>query len=117
MFHADFCHSLGIKLEEGIKAGLGGVVGGAKADLYFHKIKILVGSYQVTTMAGFSKEISVAGLLGRRGFRRIHRTSRSIRSIAPSLLVCPPLPAPRFASTLPQAYNLRVSEKAPRKPD
>jgi len=68
MFHADFCHSLGIKLEEGIKAGLGGVVGGAKADLYFHKIKILVGSYQVTTMAGFSKEISVAGLLGRRGF-------------------------------------------------
>lgn len=68
MFHADFCRSLGVSLESGIRADLGGVVGGAKTDLYFHKIKILVGSYQVTTMAGFSKDIAVAGLLGRRGF-------------------------------------------------
>jgi hypothetical protein len=64
MFHADLCRHLGISLEDGIKADLGGVVGGAKADLYFHKIKILVGGYQVTTMAGFSKNITVAGLLG-----------------------------------------------------
>lgn len=68
MFHADFCRSLGIQLEEGIRADLGGVVGGARVQQYFHKVKILVGSYQVTTMAGFSRDITVAGLLGRRGF-------------------------------------------------
>jgi hypothetical protein len=68
MFHAGYCRSLGIRLEEGIKTDLGGVIGGAIAPLYFHRIKILVGSYQVTTMAGFSDKLSVAGLLGRRGF-------------------------------------------------
>jgi hypothetical protein len=47
---------------------LGGIVGGAVAPVYFHKIKILLGTEQVTTMAGFSEQLSVAGLLGRRGF-------------------------------------------------
>jgi len=59
---------LGIKLEDGIEAPLGGVIGGASVPLYFHKVKILIGSAQVETMAGFSDKISVAGLLGRRGF-------------------------------------------------
>jgi hypothetical protein len=68
MFHAGFCRALGIRLESGIRADLSGVVGGKNADLWYHRIKILIGSYQVTTMAGFSTELSVAGLLGRRGF-------------------------------------------------
>lgn len=68
MFHAGFCRVLGIRLKDGIRTDLSGVVGGKVADLYYHKIKILVGGYQVTTMAGFSEEMSVAGLLGRRGF-------------------------------------------------
>jgi hypothetical protein len=68
MFHAGFCRSLGIRLEDGVRADLSGVVGGRRADLYFHKVKILIGGYQITTMAGFSEDISVAGLLGRRGF-------------------------------------------------
>jgi hypothetical protein len=68
MFHAGFCRSLGIRLESGIRGDLAGVVGGKKADLWFHRIKILIGGYQVTTMAGFSDQLSVAGLLGRRGF-------------------------------------------------
>jgi hypothetical protein len=68
MFHAGFCHSLGIRLEDGIKSNLGGVIGGAVVPIYFHRIKILVGTHQVTTMAGFSARLSVAGLLGRRGF-------------------------------------------------
>lgn len=68
MFHAGFCRFLGIRLEDGIKADLSGVVGGKNADIFFHKIKILIGSTQLTTMAGFSTELSVAGLLGRRGF-------------------------------------------------
>jgi len=68
MFHAGFCHSLGIRLTDGIKTELGGVIPGATVPMYFHKIKILVGSQQVTTMAGFAEQLSVAGLLGRRGF-------------------------------------------------
>jgi hypothetical protein len=68
MFHAGFCKSLGIRLEDGIRSDLSGVVGGKTAPMYFHKVKILVGTQQVTTMAGFSDEMSVAGLLGRRGF-------------------------------------------------
>lgn len=36
--------------------------------MYFHQIKILVGSSQIQTMVGFSGFLSVAGLLGRRGF-------------------------------------------------
>ncbi len=36
--------------------------------LYFHKVKILVGAEQFETMAGFSPELSVGGILGRRGF-------------------------------------------------
>jgi hypothetical protein len=68
MFHAGFCRALGINLKDGIKSGLSGVVGGAKGEMYYHKVKILVGSYQITTMAGFSEDMTVAGLLGRRGF-------------------------------------------------
>ncbi len=68
MFHASFCKSLGIKLEDGIKADLGGVIGGVNRPMYFHKTKILIGSVQVETMVGFCDSLSVGGLLGRRGF-------------------------------------------------
>jgi hypothetical protein len=67
MFHASFCKSLGIRLEDGIKSELGGVIGGDIRPMYFHKTKILIGSTQVETMVGFSDFLSVGGLLGRRG--------------------------------------------------
>ncbi len=68
-FHASICHSLGIKrLEDGVEDSLNGIVGGPKAPVYFHKVKILIGSEQFQTMAGFSKELTVGGLLGRLGF-------------------------------------------------
>jgi hypothetical protein len=70
MFHAGFCRSLGITLEDGIKSGLGGVIPGTVVPIYFHNVKILVGSEQLTTMAGFSEQMSVAGLLGRRDFSK-----------------------------------------------
>ena len=66
MFHAGFCRSLGIRLEDGIKSELGGIIGGAKEPIYYHQIKILIGSSQLQTMVGFSDNLSVAGLLGRR---------------------------------------------------
>ncbi len=69
IFHADVCKSLGIrKVESGIKNTLGGVIVGATGLMYYHKVKILVGSERIETMAGFSKQLSVAGILGRRGF-------------------------------------------------
>jgi len=68
MFHGGFCRALGIQMEDGIQSPLSGIVGGATTKLYFHKIKILIGSEQIQTMAGFSNDISVAGILGRRGF-------------------------------------------------
>ena len=69
IFHADLCRSLGIrKVESGIEDTLGGVVGGATGLMYYHPIKILIGSQRFATMAGFSKQLTTAGILGRRGF-------------------------------------------------
>ena len=69
LFHAGICRSLGItRVEDGLRDSLGGIVGGAKIPVYFQRIKILVAADQFETMVGFSWELSVAGLLGRRGF-------------------------------------------------
>lgn len=68
MFHAGFCGSLGIGLDEGIRGEVGGIIGGRRAPIYYHKVKILIGSEQLQTMAGFCEELSVGGILGRRGF-------------------------------------------------
>jgi hypothetical protein len=68
LFHGSLCQSLGIRnIEDGIKDALGGVIG-KRETIYFHKVKILVGSEQFETMAGFSNSLAVAGILGRRGF-------------------------------------------------
>ena len=68
MFHAGFCRALGINLENGIPSEVGGIIGGLSASIYFHKVKVQIGSEQLSTMAGFSEQLSVAGILGRRGF-------------------------------------------------
>ena len=69
MFHAGLCHSLGIKrVEDGIKEDFGGIFSDPKRSVYFHKVKIIVVSEQFETMAGFSWDLAVTGILGRRGF-------------------------------------------------
>jgi len=69
IFHADLCQSLGIrKLESGVKDTLGGVIPGATVPMYYHKVTIQVGAERFATMAGFSKQLTTAGILGRRGF-------------------------------------------------
>jgi len=55
-------------LEDGVRDELRGVIGGPKAPMYFHKVKIIVFGHSFETMAGFSSDLSVSGLLGRRGF-------------------------------------------------
>ncbi len=69
MFHAGVCRSLGIKkVEGGTEDKLGGIIGGTIVPIYFHNVKILIGAEQLQTTVGFSWELSVAGILGRRGF-------------------------------------------------
>ena len=69
MFHASLCNPLGIrKVESGIEDIIGGVIGGATAPMYYHDIKIQVGSEQIPIRAAFSWKMSVVGILGRRGF-------------------------------------------------
>jgi hypothetical protein len=69
IFHAGICDSLGIRrLEDGIKDYLQGVTSGPTSLLYFHKIRMFVFGDSFETMAGFSHDLAVTGLLGRRGF-------------------------------------------------
>jgi hypothetical protein len=39
-----------------------------RQPVYFHKLKIIVVAEQFETMAGFSWQLGVTGILGRRGF-------------------------------------------------
>lgn len=72
LFHSNFCKRLGIRrLEDGVLAPLKGVIGGQESpesSMYFHKVKILIGSDQFETMAGFCDDLAVAAILGRHGF-------------------------------------------------
>jgi hypothetical protein len=69
LFHAGLCHSLGIKrAEDGIREDIGGIFGDGRRPVYFHKVKIIVVAEQFETMAGFSWDLAVLGILGRRGF-------------------------------------------------
>lgn len=72
MFHASLCATLGIRrVEDGVEDILKGIVGGQGAPsepIYFHKVKIMIGSEILETMAGFCRRLAVGGLLGRRGF-------------------------------------------------
>jgi hypothetical protein len=69
VFHSSLCHSLGIRrVEDGIVEKFGGIVETREQPVYFHKVKIIVVSEQFETMAGFSSELAVSGILGRRGF-------------------------------------------------
>jgi hypothetical protein len=56
------------RVEDGIRDELHGVVGGRHVPIYFHKVRVLLFGEFFDTMAGFSRELSVAGLLGIRGF-------------------------------------------------
>jgi hypothetical protein len=68
LFHADIAKVLSIKLDKGPKGEIGGVAPGVKIDVYYHSVKLWVGTGMVPIMAGFSPNLTVAALLGRRGF-------------------------------------------------
>jgi hypothetical protein len=86
LFHADFCKPMGIQLESGVKEDLKGIVGGAKVPMYFHKVQVFLGSGdRFDTMAGFSSGLSVAGILGRRGFFENFHVHFDASDVPPSI--------------------------------
>lgn len=68
LFHADIGKAHGLKLKDGAPGPLRGVVGGASGDVYYHQVKLQIGTSLISINAGFSEHLSVAGLLGRHGF-------------------------------------------------
>jgi len=68
-FHADALKPFGITLTDGIESTLGGVGRNTAIPVYYHDVYILVGvDWKICVRAGFSNELSVAGILGRTGF-------------------------------------------------
>lgn len=68
LFHGDVGTDIGIDVTKGIEQPLGGVIGGASGKSYFHKVKLCLPGTIIEVMAGFSPQLSVAGILGRSGF-------------------------------------------------
>jgi hypothetical protein len=68
LFHADIGKTLGLKLKQGEHDVLGGVVGGSRGDVYYHKIKLKLMADIIQITAGFSEKLAVAAILGRHGF-------------------------------------------------
>ena len=68
LFHAQIGKQIGLDVEKGPKRDIGGVGQGATIEAYYHNVKLWVGTGMIQIKAGFSPNLSVAGLLGRRGF-------------------------------------------------
>lgn len=68
LFHSDVGSDIGVDIKRGIREPLGGVVGGAVGEMYFHNVKICLPGTIIGVTAGFSDNLSVAGILGRCGF-------------------------------------------------
>jgi len=68
LFHAHIGRQLGLKVENGQHDILGGVIGGSRGDVYYHKIKLKVMADVITITGGFSEQLSTAAILGRHGF-------------------------------------------------
>jgi hypothetical protein len=67
LFQSHVGEAIGIKIKSGVEGPLGGVIYGPAAKVYYHKIKLIVGSEFIEIKAGFSSEIS-QNLLGQIGF-------------------------------------------------
>jgi hypothetical protein len=67
IFHAQIAESLGFDVREGIEESTIGV-SGLQTRLYVHEVALYTVSGIMKIKAGFSYELPLAGLLGRRGF-------------------------------------------------
>lgn len=68
LFRSDIGAAIGIPIEKAPKHYVIGVVDGQKIEVFYHHVNLWVGADMIRITAGFSKTMSVAALLGRRGF-------------------------------------------------
>jgi hypothetical protein len=69
LFHANLLAPFNIALESGIRADIGGIGKQTSISVYYHDIRLLIGvDWTLSIRAGFSREFSVAAILGRNGF-------------------------------------------------
>ncbi len=87
LFHADIGKQLGLKLKDRERGDLGGVIGGSKSDVYYHKIKLKVMADIIPITAGFSEKLVVAAILGRHGFFEHYTVTFDPCSSRPGLTV------------------------------
>jgi len=52
LFHADIGKAHGLKVEEGDEGPLGGVIGGAKGLVYYHRVKLAAASQIIPSLPG-----------------------------------------------------------------
>lgn len=67
LFHAMIGASIGIKIDDGAEGDLGGVITGPRSKVYYHNVKLVVGTEIVEIKAGFSWDLT-ENLLGYFGF-------------------------------------------------
>ena len=68
IFRADIGTFLGLDVTSGIRSTMGGIVPGQQINVYFHDVILWVGAGMVGIRAAFAPKMSVAAILGRRGF-------------------------------------------------
>ena len=69
LFRSDIARSIGIDVSAGVRQPIGGVVPGASAQAYFHRVSLhLEANWIVEINAGFIENFQWGALLGRRGF-------------------------------------------------
>jgi hypothetical protein len=59
---------LGLDVLKGVHSTIGGIVPGARIDVYYHDVSLWVGTGMIRIRAGFALQITAAALLGRHGF-------------------------------------------------
>ena len=69
LFRTEIADFLKIDLTNAPKSSIGGVIGGPRDDLYFHRLRMQVESnWTFEVLGGFMKKLSVPIILGRKGF-------------------------------------------------
>jgi hypothetical protein len=59
--------ALGLKIEDGQKSVLSGIVAGSQRDIYYHKVKLKVAGDIIDINAGFHDNLPLTGIVGRNG--------------------------------------------------
>lgn len=69
LFRADVADFLHLDLRKCQKTEMGGIIGGPKEDVFFHKVNIVIeNNWTITVNAGFMRKLGTQAILGRVGF-------------------------------------------------